>query len=154
LTESLYSTKQNLIQHCLALNSIKVEGISTAIDSLKEGQQNETKSSAGDKFETSREMMQAEIDKLQSQLGQLLTDQRLLKLHSKLKEQEFCVDGSLVKTDRGTFLISVGLGRIKMDTETFFVISQNAPIAKPLLHLKTGDSFTFNNVNYEITGTA
>lgn len=150
MSDTLLAIKLSLIDHCLQSVNDRILDITSTIHELKDAQQNETKSSAGDKFETSREMMQADIDKLQSQLMQLAADQNLLKVHRTLKTQDTAKDGSLVKTDKGYFLISAGLGRIKIKSHSYFVISQNAPIAKPLLHLKSGDSFSFNNVHYQI----
>ena len=57
-----------------------------AISSIEESKLNETKSSAGDKFETGRAMMQMEQDKTESQLAILnLTKNKLKQISPDLK---------------------------------------------------------------------
>ena len=47
----------------------KIEELKLSIASAKESRDNDTKSSAGDKYETGREMMQMEINKASAQLA-------------------------------------------------------------------------------------
>jgi len=146
----LKNVKSELIEYCISLLTDKVERINSIVKSLKDAQANETKSSAGDKFETSREMMQSEIDKLELQLSQLYNDQSLLKLHKNEDSQPLVKEGSMIHTDQGDFLISAGIGKVQMASKTYFVISKSAPIAKQIFGLKIGDEFTFNNTPYSI----
>ncbi len=148
----LFQNKQELLAHCIEVLQERSQAIHKTVVSLQNAQQNETKSSAGDKFETSREMMQSEIDKLEGQRSQILTDLTRLKLHQKSPVLETIQEGSMVKTDKGIFLISVGLGRIRMHETTYFVISKDAPIARPILGKDLGDIINFNNVQYTIEG--
>jgi len=50
----------------------RIKSAKEFIESAKESRDNDTKSSAGDKFETGREMMQMEIDKNETQLRKAL----------------------------------------------------------------------------------
>ena len=58
--------------------------------------------------------------------------------------------GSLIKTDKGYFLISIGWGRIQIKDEFYFVISAGSPIGRLLQNKKKGDSVQFRNTTYDI----
>jgi len=150
LNSSYITIKQELIDYCVLQLESRAQSLGNTLHSIKEAQANETKSSAGDKFETSREMMQREIDKLDMQLGLIHTDIALLKSHRSQPSTNVCAEGNMVFTDKGSFLISVGLGKVKKKDVNYFVISKDAPIAKSILGLHTGDSFSFNNKQFSI----
>ena len=61
--------KQNILDKCFSSVSIRIENAEKAISRSKEASLNETKSSAGDKYETGKAMMQTEIEKAQMQLN-------------------------------------------------------------------------------------
>ena len=65
----MVSIKQSIKSEVLRHLVLKIEDISTAITSLKESRDANTKSSAGDKHETSRAKIQIEIDQLSKQLS-------------------------------------------------------------------------------------
>ncbi|MGS0749148.1 hypothetical protein [Halpernia sp. GG3] len=106
---------------------------------------NETKSSMGDKYETTREMVQREINNLQVQLNENLKSKNSLKLIPLLPSQKVSF-GSLVKTSTGLFYISVSLGNIILDKEKIFFISPESPLAKALLEKREGEEFSINNL--------
>ena len=128
----------------------KAETAKIAIQSAKESRDNDTKSSAGDKFETGREMMQIEIDKSEAQLGKALKlKSELLQINIKniYEKVEF---GSLVYTSEGVYFISIGIGKIDIDSERIFAISLASPIGK-LLHQKViGDKIQFQGREFII----
>lgn len=65
----------------------------------------------GDKYETSREMVQQEINNLQIQLTEIIRVKNSLKSISVNPHQNAGL-GSLVETDKGLFYIAVSLGMI------------------------------------------
>ena len=81
----------------------KIKIAQESISCIQEARNNETKSSAGDKYETSRAMMQAELDK-QGLLLQELRQQKadILKI-KKTKSSEKIDFGSWVETNQGNF---------------------------------------------------
>ena len=114
------------------------------ITAMKESRNNDTKSSAGDKYETGREMMQIEIDKLELQLYK---SQRLKKeLQDIPMEKTFhwVGSGGLVFTNVGTYLISVGIGKVELEKEPYYAISLASPIGSMLNNKKVGDQILFN----------
>ena len=66
--------KEALLRQCTTNLKEQEEQLRQNLQSIKDSRNNETKSSAGDKFETGRAMMQAEEDKLSGQLNRLLLE--------------------------------------------------------------------------------
>lgn len=131
----------------------KIGIVKKELDSISDAKFNETKSSAGDKFETSREMMQQEEDKLSANLKQLLLQQKELDL-IKIKPENRVNIGALVSSNLGLYMIAVGLGKVNFNNKTFYVISPISPVGKLLLSKKVGDLITFNSRNIQILNIA
>ena len=110
---------------------------------------NETKSSMGDKFETSREMVQQEINTLQIQLNENLQALNSLKKINTNLHQTIGL-GSLLETDKGFFYIAVSLGEINFNESKIFVISTESPLGKILLGKKKGEEITLNTIKQKI----
>jgi hypothetical protein len=100
------SLKQQLFAHCREHFSAAIKAAEAAIASAREASQNETKSSAGDKYETAREMMQQEIDMNAARLHQSQLQLSALERVDVSKAYERVLTGSLVYTDNGQFLHS------------------------------------------------
>ena len=110
---------------------------------------NDTKSSMGDKYETSREMLQQEINNLQIQLNEHLKSQQILK-NIQPNPHKTVTLGSLVETEKGMFFVAISLGELSFNQEKIFVISAESPLAKALSGKKTGESFVINNLQQTI----
>ena len=121
----------------------KIENLERLISETR-ASNNETKSSMGDKFETSREMVQQEINNLQIQLNENLNARNSLKtINTKLHQMIGL--GSLVETNNGLFYIAVSLGEIKLNDKKIFVISTESPLGKLLFGKKKGEEIILNN---------
>lgn len=121
-----------------------------SINSIRQSQVNETKSSAGDKFETSREMMQVELDKNQAQMAKAQKMLHQLLQIDLNKKHITCEFGSLVKTNNGFFLLGIPLGKVNYGEQTIFVISLASPLGQFMLNKKKKETFQFQNINYII----
>ena len=110
---------------------------------------NDTKSSMGDKYETSREMLQQEINNLQIQLNEHLKSQKILKNINPNPHKVVSL-GSWVETDKGKFFIAISLGEIFFNQEKIFVISTESPLAKAMSGKKVGETFIVNNLTQTI----
>ena len=106
---------------------------------------NDTKSSMGDKYETSREMLQQEINNLQLQLNEQLKSQKILK-NIQPNPHKTVILGSLVETEKGMFFVAISLGEILFNQEKVFVISTESPLAKAMNGKKVGETFIVNNL--------
>jgi hypothetical protein len=81
----------------------------------KESRDSDTKSSAGDKFETGREMMQREMDKISASIDQSKNQLNFLS-KINLNRPYSTVDlGCLIITDQGIYYISIGLGKVEIN---------------------------------------
>tara|TARA_B110000908_G_C10163100_1_gene407041 strand:+ start:72 stop:488 length:417 start_codon:yes stop_codon:yes gene_type:complete len=120
----------------------KLTYLKTNLKQAIESRNSDTKSSAGDKFETSREMAQIEIHKIEIEISK--TQQFITDLFSKVTQ--------LIITDKGAFLISIPFGKLILNDEKIFCISKNAPITKHLITTKKNYYFFYNDMKYNIIG--
>lgn len=104
----------------------------------------EEKSSAGDKYETTRAMMQIERDKAAEQLEEGLKLKRVAESIKPQINNTRIGLGSLIMTDSVHFYIAISAGKVEIDDQSFLTVSAQAPIALDLLKLKPGDCFLFN----------
>jgi len=119
---------------------------------LQESKNSETKSSAGDKYETGRAQAQIEIDKLRGSMlqfqGQLSICQRVIENVDIYKRVSL---GSLITTTLGKFLILVNAGKLDLAGTQVFVISPESPMAKVLLNKEVGEWVILpNNTKVEV----
>lgn len=143
--EDKLTFKKKLHQHCVAI--IK-QRISAAIESMQNAQaaaNSEEKSSAGDKYETSRAMSHLEKDMHARQLTANQLELAALLAVDSDKMYKSVEIGSIINCNDITFFIAAGLGKISFEAKTIFVLSPNAPMAKLLLHKVAGNSVRFNN---------
>ncbi|HEY4538760.1 MAG TPA: hypothetical protein VIG94_01970 [Faecalibacter sp.] len=126
----------------------KIKYLEHLIDDLRTSN-TETKSSMGDKYETSREMMQQEITRIQNQLNEVLMQQESF-LKIGVKESQIIVDGSYIETSMGNFVIACSLGEIKFEDKKIFVLSNQTPLAQKLWGKCEGDKFEINGKCFKI----
>jgi len=124
--------------------------INRALRSAKKARDNETKSTAGDKHNTSRAMMQNEESKLKISLSKTLMLKAALGNLELNKSNEKVSLGSVVETDNGDFFVSVGLGKVMVKDKSYFAISLRSPIGERLLDKKVGDTLEFRGLTYTI----
>ncbi len=141
--EKLYRQIQETVEQKIAVAE-------RSIASAKESRDNDTKSSAGDKYETGREMMQAEINKSEAQLNVALQLKEDLQRINLDRTYSFVEQGSLVVTNLGKYFISIGIGRVLLDEEEFYCISLASPIGKLLFKKSVGDKVKFNEREFLI----
>ena len=144
------SIKQNIKLEVLRQLDLKIKDISNAVKSAEESRDTDTKSSAGDKHETSRAKIQTEIDQLSKQLINAKRQKNNLSIIDTSHLHSIADVGSLVETNKGYFFISTGWGRIQIQDENYFVISIESPIGRLLKNKKEGDSIQFRNTAYDI----
>ena len=150
MTFRMMQLKQRLHQTCLANLAAKMTDLQKAIDSIEESKRNETKSSAGDKYETGRAMMQMEADKITAQLELAKqTHSQLLQINLE-QHHGHIRQGSLVVTDQRTYFLSVSLGRVVVSEKECFCLSPDAPIGKLLLGKRVGEEIVFNGKKEKI----
>ena len=140
-----YQMKSELLEIIHQKISEKIQKLEQLIAETR-ASNNDTKSSMGDKYETSREMLQQEINNLQIQLNEHLKSQQILK-NINPNPHKIVTLGSLIETEKGMFFIAISLGEITFSQEKIFVISAESPLAKAMNGKKTGESFVVNNLS-------
>jgi transcription elongation GreA/GreB family factor len=142
--------KQQILTECQQVIAARIERARQAITYAQESANQETKSSAGDKYETGRALAQLERDKASRQMAEALKLKKVLdqvKPGEKKGKIEF---GSVVITDIGHFMLAAGLGQIEAGKMQVFVLSPVSPLGRRLLGHVAGDTVQFNDRAYHI----
>lgn len=142
--------KEVLYASCIDFIEDRLETIQRTIKDIQVSLTSETKSSAGDKHETGRAMLQLEREKSGVQLFEI----------QKVKEILYKIDidrtltkiglGSVVYTSKSNYFIGISAGEITVKDECFYAISPSTPIAKLLLSKQVGDRIHFRNQDFKI----
>ncbi|MEO9805346.1 MAG: GreA/GreB family elongation factor [Reichenbachiella sp.] len=142
--------KKKLYDACLNLLKEKISIAKQGMAEAQASANNETKSSAGDKYETGRAMSQRERDLHARQLAELINMQ---KAFSTIDPDKTCLKvelGALVQTSTSMFFIASSLGAVTVDKKQIMVISAISPIAQTMLNKKVGDRFKWISNEVEI----
>ena len=107
----------------------------------------EEKSSAGDKYETSRAMSHLEKDMHARQLLAHQQDLNALRTINVSNILDSPLPGAVIRTASITFFIAAGLGQQSVNGETVVFLSPVSPLAKSLMQKKSGDEFEFKGKN-------
>ena len=137
--------KKRVVDFITFLIKDKTQLLKFELDSINKEKNNLKKSSAGDKFETSRALMQTEYDKIHNQLLILKNQLRAIKSISLSDKKNKVGVGSFIKTNKSFYFISIGLGKQIIDNNDIYIISLSSPIGKLLNNKKKGDKIVFNN---------
>jgi len=137
-------SKSTLIAHLGAQLREKLGTCEEAIASTRAAFASDTKSSAGDKHEVGRAMVQQELDKLEEQRAKLLALQQELERVPLERVYDRVAFGSLVSTDQGSYFIAIGLGAVEVENATCYAISMASPIGQALKDKGVGDAIDFN----------
>jgi hypothetical protein len=141
--------KLSLHKACLKQLQDKIDILQSEFKVYKEAAANESKSTAGDKHDTSRSMMQLEQEKMGVQLKDLMNQKKvMLSVEQELDNKDSSL-GKIIYTNQGNFFISIFAKPIEIDGQLFIPISMQAPVAK-LLNSVKGKSFSFNGKAYNV----
>ncbi|WP_010522678.1 GreA/GreB family elongation factor [Aquimarina agarivorans] len=142
--------KQELYNQCAQFVLNKRNTIQRIIDEIHTSMTSESKSTAGDKHETGRAMLQLEREKAGNQLKEVERLEATLKKLQWDKSMELISLGSYVVTDTMRYYISISAGELLVDGTTVYAISMQSPIGQLLLGKKKGDHFVFRGKSTEI----
>ncbi len=146
--------KKELYQQCHKIVDDRIALARKLIEEAQTAASQDTKSSMGDKYETSREMMALEMRKAAEQLHE---SAKLKQVLSELNPDKVISQiniGSLVFTSIGDFYVSISLGQIQIQDKTIFALSAVSPLGKKLLNKQKGDEFDFNSKKIKINSIA
>ncbi|SHI72421.1 hypothetical protein [Algibacter luteus] len=145
------NVKQELYNQCLEFVENRLQSVQNTINEIQESLQSETKSSAGDKHETGRAMLQLEREKAGNQLAEIENTKQILFKVNTDKSMSKVGLGSVVYTTKANYYIAISAGEIKVGNEKFYAISANAPIGQLLAGKTTGSVITFREESFKIT---
>ncbi len=144
------SLRQELHRLCYNHIAARINDVHAAMAQVHDAMANETKSSAGDKYETGREMLQQELNLHQANLNELNKIKAVLDHTSTAAVTDTIGQGSIVHTSRGNYYMAAGAGAFQYNGKKYHTISPASPIGKAMTGLSAKDAFSFKNLQYNI----
>ncbi len=135
--------KEQLIEVIKHQINERMETAWNAMQAAQASANEESKSSAGDKYETARAMGQLDRDMFARQFEQARHEMLSLQRIQTGVEATAVIIGSLVDTTMGLFFIAVSLGSLTVEGKKIMVVSPQSPIGQLLMGKKIGESFNF-----------
>jgi transcription elongation GreA/GreB family factor len=142
--------KEQLYNFCKSVTDTRIIRIQENIKGYQNALHSETKSSAGDKHETGRAMIQLEIEKAGAQLAEAENVYKALKVVNINTATTTIGLGNLIKTSMANYFIATSAGEYKKDGINVYCISPITPIGKLLFGKKLHDVVLFNNKKIKI----
>ena len=147
---SKLEVKKHIYNYCLEFVESRLKTIKNAFLDLQQSLDSETKSSAGDKHETGRAMLQIELEKAGKQLLEIQKTKDILKKTDITKSSEIICLGSLVFTSKSNYFIAISAGNISIDDQQFYTISMDTPMGQLLTAKRIGDEVFFRDEKIKI----
>ncbi|MCS5490530.1 GreA/GreB family elongation factor [Algoriphagus limi] len=143
--------KEEIFQMAVSFLKDRLSQLQEERKAISEGILEDDKSSAGDKFETGREMLTQDLRQVEGQiksnsalLEELYRIQSIKGIGEKVRE------GSLVKIGDDHFLISVALGKLALPEGEIYLISPASPLAQQIFGKSNGDSVLFKGKSHQL----
>jgi hypothetical protein len=145
-------TKEVLFKQCEAFLKKRLQTVEAVISSNQKALQSETKSSAGDKHETGRAMLQLEMEKAGQQLAGIMQMKDTLSKLTVLKTSKNACLGSIIVTDKVCYFLSISAGQLVVADKIYFAISISSPMGTLLLGKQENEEVVFNGKIILING--
>lgn len=143
-------SKKILFKCCQIYVSERLGRIHKNIEGIQEALSSETKSSAGDKHETGRAMLQLEREKSGNQLIEAEKMQEILAKVDLQCDTSTIGLGNLVRTTKNHYFLAISAGAQTVDDTSVYCISIGTPIAQLLLGKSIGEEVIFNGERIKI----
>ena len=142
--------KTAVYHHCESYLRQKAKGYLSQDQSLLESLDSEVKSSAGDKHETGRAMIQLEREKLAQQRKRNDQDIKTLDALKNKTTTVHIAPGALVNTSLASYFLAVPADAFSHNDKKIYCISPQSPIGQLLLGKKAGESFSFRGNSIKV----
>ena len=146
--------KQELFNQCETFVNKRLQTVEEIISSNQKALQSETKSSAGDKHETGRAMLQLEMEKAGQQLKSISQMKEILARidvsNPEISKLKIAHLGSIIYTNNVNYFLSISVGQLVVADEVYFAISAASPIGKMLLGKQENEVISFNGNEIKI----
>ena len=138
--------KKILFNHCKTHLEKKMKVLEQLKKNLRKDLTYETKSSAGDKYETARAMIQLENEKLSNQIHEIELNYQKLNTIKDFQTSKSISLGSIIFTDKENYYLAVAADSCKINSKVFYCISPKSPVGKLLIGKKINQSIRFNDI--------
>lgn len=145
------SIKQQLYSHCLSYVNHHIDINSQAVAEAQEAVMEETKNTAGDRYETERAMKQRQTELFGKRIDEAIKQREILEMINPLKTHDTAETGALVTTSSGLFFIAISTDEVTIDEEEYCIISAESPIGMAMAGKKKGDTFFFREKRIQIS---
>ena len=142
--------KEELYAICAEFVEERFTKIRTAIEGIEGALLSETKSSAGDKHETGRAMLQLEREKAGKQLAEIQNLKAQLSKVDIERSSNLIGTGSLVYTSELNYFIAISAGELRVNHDVFYAISPQTPIGQLLMGNTEGEKINFRQQHFII----
>lgn len=143
--------KDTIWQACLVHVEARIVTAEEALAAVRDASQDDTKSSAGDKYETGREMMQQEIDRNERLLAEAQAMKHVLQTIRADEHKKQGGMGAVIVTDRGIFFLGPGIGMLDTEHGRVFALSPSSPIGRLLVGCTAGSTIRYNTATYVVS---
>lgn len=142
--------RKALLDLCMQAIKDRITGYASELESLDEAAAAESRSSAGDKYETGREMIAQ---------SRILIDHNLAESKANLAALDRMADaepgakigiGTLVETTLGWYLVGVSLGEWESQGLVVRTVSLASPIGLALKGREAGDKVPWRGASFDI----
>jgi len=144
------SLKETLLHKCKDFVNERKHHLDEQMEAIKIALLEESKSSAGDKHETGRAMLQLEREKISSQYQSVNDMFETLGKINLSGNSNMAHLGSIVFTTKANYFIAIGAGELKIKDETFYAISPSTPMGRLLVSKTEGDEVFFRDQKFVI----
>ncbi len=135
--------KKEYLNSCYKILNERKAELEQELEKVQASFNMETKSSAGDKYETSREMISQEKNKIYARLQEIEKQEQALSLINSENKNSKIGLGSIVQTEKEEYFISISLGKVKSRSGEFLAISPASPLAQSIFGKEAGDKIVF-----------
>jgi len=144
--------KQAVYDWLLLAMEEKEAALALAWSALMESNQQEGKSSSGDKHETGRAMVHLELEQLnkQRQECQRQKEEILQYAPTRVNLSQEVRAGSWVITNVGLYYMITGWGKVNLQGKEVLIIGMGSPVGKALIGKRVGEEFGWGIIKGKI----
>lgn len=136
--------KEEVFKQAVLILKTRIQELKEERKAISDGILEDDKSSAGDKFETGREMLTQDLRQVESQItsNSNLLDE-IYRVQSVKSQSPNIREGSLIRLAGEYFLIAAAVGKITVNEKGVYLISAASPLAQSVMGKGSGDKVLF-----------
>lgn len=146
----MQQTKEEIVNELKRKLNQRYKELTQYAKDLNESLSSESKSTAGDKHDTSRAMIHLEQEKIQNKFSEIQLQLKQLEIIRQVGKKSSIGFGSLILTSNDLFLIGIGLGKQIINGRVIYCVGIESPIGKLLQGKFLNERFLFNGTLQEI----